>query len=930
MRNLKNIKAPTSNHKQSSIETYRKINASFLRERRLGIYNSFRNSIENYNNLNGFEKFCKYSEIFRSLGFTLRNKLWVSTGYIPSTFEVTNDEGEKVKITVGNKIAEWRNSKRIVENINNGIYRPSYMNEISQEAKDDKLNNVVGCFEKAIGNIQNQDYLSLHKNLRNDIAKLLGKDLSFLNQTIDFLTPEQTQERNRLRDPRNLIGLIVPEEFMDKDFILYLQLLEGFKAKFPEKTFEELQEYLQVDHIEKVRQIYETGEYGKIKSDENGNLISKRVKNFTFKHYSISECKKDIYKYYLQKLSEYKCQEKRLRSDDEFLNANFNMKQYSKRYGAERFEETYTLFLDIDNIEGTNALRIFQYLAKKYDLNSDNTFVEYSDLGSGGIHAIVLYDTLFNNKKLAILDKLIQNDIAKFSEEYGNEPFKGEIRKPNSNTCLPFSTDYYPISVERLLKTEIPYELEDLDVSEFQLTAEECAETISKLCNFEYFKEEKACKRFKRKVEFVKSKIIYQTAPILRKYSKGEGEKGRRKSLDEICQPMTRGHSNEQLLQQVRLCIANGYRKDQIIKAMKIWQNKDFENKARIYDESSFEYRINYTIDHAPDIKENFIEESETKAPKQKFYTNYVYLDNSGILEPVISVKDKLLERFLEKFSKYRPSICKRDYFQSFMKLANIEVLRQFLGKYLNEYERENVVTQATSSKLWMLVTKGFSVNDKHFKDILFYVLNCIENSKDILFWSEILIKSELMSDETKEKFEFIKFALKIVSEKELDNIHRHRSEIERILNYNLYQIKISMLRANGLSKYLLRDENGKIFHCTGFSQFVNFNKLSDFEKYLKSFFKHFFKKYNVEFGWGRKIKNRAQLLRAEEAAEDLAGETTGFVKNLKHIDLKLLVFELIKRIVPFDGHLVTQIGDQLFGLFGKRIDTSNIPILTN
>lgn len=919
MKNLKNIKAPTSNHKQSSIETYRKVSASFLRERRLGIYNSFKNSIKNYSDLNGFEKFCKYSEIFRSLGFTLRNKLWVSTGYIPSTFEVTNDEGEKVKITVGNKIAEWRNSKRIVEAIDNGMYRPVYMDEISQDSKDEKLNNVVGCFEKAIGNIQNQDYLSLHKNLRNDIAKLLGKDLSFLNQTIDFLTPEQIEERNRLRDPRNLIGLIVPEEFMDKDFILYLQMFEVFKTKYPEKSVKEIQDILQFNIAEKVHKVFDE----KKPLDENGNLIAKRVKNFTFRHYSISECKKDIYKYYLQKLSEYKCQEKRLRSDDEFLNANFNIKQYSKRYGAERFEETYTLFLDIDNIEGTNALRIFQYLAKKYDLNSDNTFVEYSDLGSGGIHAVVLYDTLFNNKKLAILDKLIQNDVAKFSEEYGNEPFKVEIRKPNSNTCLPFSTDYYPISVEKLLKTEIPYELEDLDVSEFQLTAEECAETISKLCNFEYFKEEKACKRFKRKVEFVKSKIVYQTAPILRKYSKSEGKSGRRKSLDEICQPMTRGHSNDQLLQQVRLGIANGYRKEQIIKAMRVWQNKDFENKARIYDESSFEYRINYAIDHAPDIKENFIEESETKAPKQKFYTNYVYLDNSGILEPVISVKDKLLGRFLERFSKYRPSICKRDYFQSFMKLANVEVLRQFLGKYLNEYERENVVTQATSSKLWMLVTKGFSVNDKHFKDILFYVLNCIDKYKYFIYYDN--------EDITEEEFKFIKkFALKLISEKELDNISSHRSEIERILNYNLYQIKISMLRANGLSKYLLRDENGKIFHCTGFSQFVNFNKLSDFEKYLKSFFKHFFKKYNVEFGWSRKIKNRAQLLRAEEAAEDLAGETTGFVKNLKNINLKLLVFELIKRIVPFDGHLVTQIGDQLFGLFGKRIDTSNIPILTN
>lgn len=926
--NLKNIKAPTSNHKQSSIETYRKVSASFLRERRLGIYNSFKNSIENYSNLSGFEKFCKYSEIFRSLGFTLRNKLWTSTGYIPSTFEVTNDEGEKVKITVGNKIAEWRNSKKIVENINDGMYRPSYLNKLSQDTKDDKLNNAICCFEKAIGNIQNQDYLSLHKNLRNDIAKLLGKDLSFLNQTVNFLSTDQIQERNRLRDPRNLIGLIVPEEFMDKDFILYLQMFEGFKAKFPEKTFEELQEFLQVKHIEKVRQIYENGEYGKIKSDENGNLISKKVKNFTFKHYSVSECKKDIYKYYLQKLSECKCQEKYLRTDEEFLNANFNMKQYSKRYGAERFEETYTVFLDIDNIEGTNALRIFQYLAKKYDLNSDNTFVEYSDLGSGGIHAIVLYDTLFNEKKLAILDKLIQNDVAKFSAEYGNEPFKVEIRKPNSNTCLPFSTDYYPISVEKLLKTEIPYDLEDLDVSKFQLTSEECVETISKICNFEYFKDEKACKRFKRKLEFVKSKIIYQTAPILRKYSKAKDGNGRRKSLDEICQPMTCGKSNLQLLQQVRSCLANGYRKEQIIDAMKVWQNKDFENKARIYEESNFEYRINYAIDHAPDIRKNSIEESETEVSKQKFYTNYEYLNQSGIMEPVISVKDKLLGRFLEKFSEYRPSICKRDYFQSFMKLANIEVLRQFLGKYLHEYERENVVTQATSSRLWMLVTKGFSVNDKHFKDILSYILNCIDKYQYLLYYADII--SGELTDEEKVEFEFIKFALKIVSEEDLNNISRHISEIERILNYNLYQIKISMLKANGLSKYLLKDKNGKIFHCTGFSQFVNFNKLSDFEKYLKSFFKHFFKKYNVEFGWGRKIKNRAQLLKAEEAAEDIAAETTGFVKNLKNINLKLLVFELIKRIVPFDGHLVTQIGDQLFGLFGKRIDTSNIPILTN
>lgn len=922
--NLKN-KAPTSNHKQSSIETYRKVNASFLRERRLGIYNSFRNSIENYSNLTGFEKFCKYSEIFRSLGFTLRNKLWTSTGYIPSTFEVTNDEGEKVKITVGNKIAEWRNSKKIVENINDGMYRPSYLNELSQDTKDDKLNNVICCFEKAIGNIQNQDYLSLHKNLRNDIAKLLGKDLSFLNQTVNFLSTDQIQERNRLRDPRNLIGLIVPEEFMDKDFIRYLQIFEKYKTKFPEKTIEELQKYLQ-DHIEKVRQIYENGRDGKIKSDENGNLISKKVKNFTFKHYSISECKKDIYKYYLQKLSECKCQEKYLRTDEEFLNANFNMKQYSKRYGAERFEETYTVFLDIDNIEGTNALRIFQYLAKKYGLNSDNTFVEYSDLGSGGIHAIILYDTLFNSKKLAIFDKLIQNDVAKFSTEYGNEPFKVEIRKPNSNTCLPFSTDYYPISVEKLLKTEIPYELEDLDVSKFQLTSEECVETISKICNFEYFKDEKACKRFKRKLEFVKSKIIYQTAPILRKYSKAKDGSERRKSLDEICQPMTCGKSNKQLLQQVRSCLANGYRKEQIIDAMKVWQNKDFENKARIYKESNFEYRINYAIDHAPDSRKNPIEESETEVSKQKFYTNYEYLNQSGIMEPVISVKDKLLRRFLEKFSEYRPSICKRDYFQSFMKLANIEVLRQFLGKYLHEYERENVVTQATSSRLWMLVTKGFSVNDKHFKDILSYILDCIKNQSYLLFYTDY---TDLTDDE-KVKYEFVKFALEIVSEKELDNINEHRLEIERILNYNLYQIKISMLKANGLSKYLLRDENGKIFHCTGFSQFVNFNKLSDFEKYLKSFFKHFFKKYKVEFGWGRKIKNRAQLLREEEAAENLAAETTGFVKNLKNINLKLLVFELIKRIVPFNGHLVTQIGDQVFGLFGKRIDVSGIPILTN
>lgn len=923
--NSKNFKAPTSNHKQSSIETYRKVNASFLRERRLGIYNSFRNSIENYNNLTGFEKFCKYSEIFRSLGFTLRNKLWTSTGYIPSTFEVTNDEGEKVKITVGNKIAEWRNSKKIVENINDGMYRPSYLNELSQDTKDDKLNNVICCFEKAIGNIQNQDYLSLHKNLRNDIAKLLGKDLSFLNQTVNFLSTDQIQERNRLRDPRNLIGLIVPEEFMDKDFIRYLQIFEKYKTKFPEKTVEELQEYLQ-DHIEKVRQIYENGRDGKIKSDENGNLISKKVKNFTFKHYSISECKKDIYKYYLQKLSECKCQEKYLRTDEEFLNANFNMKQYSKRYGAERFEETYTVFLDIDNIEGTNALRIFQYLAKKYGLNSNNTFVEYSDLGSGGIHAIILYDTLFNSKKLAIFDKLIQNDVAKFSTEYGNEPFKVEIRKPNSNTCLPFSTDYYPISVEKLLKTEIPYELEDLDVSKFQLTSEECVETISKICNFEYFKDEKACKRFKRKLEFVKSKIIYQTAPILRKYSKAKDGSERRKSLDEICQPMTCGKSNKQLLQQVRSCLANGYRKEQIIDAMKVWQNKDFENKARIYKESNFEYRINYAIDHAPDSRKNSIEESETEVSKQKFYTNYEYLNQSGIMEPVISVKDKLLRRFLEKFSEYRPSICKRDYFQSFMKLANIEVLRQFLGKYLHEYERENVVTQATSSRLWMLVTKGFSVNDKHFKDILSYILDCIKNQSYLLFYADY---TDLTDDE-KVEYEFVKFALEIVSEKELDNINEHRFEIERILNYNLYQIKISMLKANGLSKYLLRDENGKIFHCTGFSQFVNFNKLSDFEKYLKSFFKHFFKKYKVEFGWGRKIKNRAQLLREEEAAENLAAETTGFVKNLKNINLKLLVFKLIKRIVPFDGHLVTQIGDQLFGLFGKRIDVSGIPILTN
>lgn len=915
--NLKN-KAPTSNHKQSSIETYRKVNASFLRERRLGIYNSFRNSIENYSNLTGFEKFCKYSEIFRSLGFTLRNKLWTSTGYIPSTFEVTNDEGEKVKITVGNKIAEWRNSKKIVENINDGMYRPSYLNELSQDTKDDKLNNVICCFEKAIGNIQNQDYLSLHKNLRNDIAKLLGKDLSFLNQTVNFLSTDQIQERNRLRDPRNLIGLIVPEEFMDKDFIRYLQIFEKYKTKFPEKTIEELQKYLQ-DHIEKVRQIYENGRDGKIKSDENGNLISKKVKNFTFKHYSISECKKDIYKYYLQKLSECKCQEKYLRTDEEFLNANFNMKQYSKRYGAERFEETYTVFLDIDNIEGTNALRIFQYLAKKYGLNSDNTFVEYSDLGSGGIHAIILYDTLFNSKKLAIFDKLIQNDVAKFSTEYGNEPFKVEIRKPNSNTCLPFSTDYYPISVEKLLKTEIPYELEDLDVSKFQLTSEECVETISKICNFEYFKDEKACKRFKRKLEFVKSKIIYQTAPILRKYSKAKDGSERRKSLDEICQPMTCGKSNKQLLQQVRSCLANGYRKEQIIDAMKVWQNKDFENKARIYKESNFEYRINYAIDHAPDSRKNPIEESETEVSKQKFYTNYEYLNQSGIMDPVISVKDKLLRRFLEKFSEYRPSICKRDYFQSFMKLANIEVLRQFLGKYLHEYERENVVTQATSSRLWMLVTKGFSVNDKHFKDILSYILDCIKNQSYLLFYADY---TDLTDDE-KVEYEFVKFALEIVSEKELDNINEHRLEIERILNYNLYQIKISMLKANGLSKYLLRDENGKIFHCTGFSQFVNFNKLSDFEKYLKSFFKHFFKRYKVEFGWGRKIKNRAQLLREEEAAENLAAETTGFVKNLKNINLKLLVFELIKRIVPFDGHLVTQIGDQLFGLFGKRIDVS-------